>query len=137
MIVRLFRLSALGAICVALAAVLASPASAATWQWGPGTLDATHGNGACVWYTAQSACSPWNYWVTTNDYRSANSATMLCGFENNSVIRGFWSYGNGDFYCGPVNTSDVNMGGYLKAQATWWSGQTITNVFAQAQTVQG
>lgn len=83
---------------------------------GPGTS-----NGACIWYPNQAVCSPWNYWTSTDDDK-INGGTILCGYENDARIRGW--YATGSVWCGPLGPVDVGMGGYLKAHATYWSGDS-------------
>ena len=101
------------AIAVA-ACALASPSvsAAATWEyygWLPGPYD-VH----CVWYASTGQCSGWNYWAF-NDGRVYSGGPTLTGYENQSTIRGRWTYA-GQY----INTypRDFGMGGYLKAQMT-------------------
>ena len=79
----------------------------------------------CVWYRGQAACSGWNYWAWNHIERWSWSdfGTLLFGFENNNRIRGSWNEWN--------NVSETvapfyfEMGGYLTAHATWWSGRPV------------
>lgn len=119
-------------LAVAAVAALAQPSKAsAGWCWpscsgygmlGPGT---TTGNGC--WYVYSEACSGWSYFSLNGIYKTCypcdssytTSGRMLFGFENSERIRGSFTSSPGPRYVRPV---DLGMGGYLRAQASWWSG---------------
>ena len=101
------------------AVVLAFPAVAKSeifsWegQVGPGA-----GNGRCIYYVGQSACSGWNYWYQLNAANKScpNGDVVFAGFQNNSTHRGV--------YLRPCESAitypgDHSMGGYLKSGVTW------------------
>ncbi len=104
-----------------LALVFATPASAGTWSFS-GKVGIGAYSGPCIFYWNMARCSGWNYWfiMGCNDY---SGGTILCGFENTERIRGF--YVNAGQGTSPT-PSDVGMGGYILAHATWWSGPTAT-----------
>ena len=109
--------------------VVATPSAAdAAWCWpscdtfgwlGPGTST----NNGC-WYATGEVCSGWNTW-TANGINKAcapvcsngwTGARVLYGFENNSAIRGRYTYYAGVQYIYPY---EVAMCCYLRAQASW------------------
>lgn len=106
-------------LLAAIAALaLALPSTAFGWDtfriWLSSSTTSPNG----CWYQPGAVCSGWNYFTfhTFNKYES-NGGTVLYGYENNNVIRGRFSSAAGTYYIYP---SDVSMGGYLKAQSTWW-----------------
>lgn len=120
----------LALICIGLVVGLAQPSNAsAGWCWptcssygfvGPGTW------GDC-WYTTE-VCSGWNYWSVNGESKTCypwcdafgmTSGQILYGFENWERVRGRFTYYSGTRHILP---SDVAMGGYLRAQVSWWSG---------------
>lgn len=121
-------LTLLCVMVVASAAALAIPEKAsANWCWqkpepcsfGYLSFNTTNTNGC--WYSAGEVCSGWAYWYEQDFYRNYAPiyiAKTLYGYENSAHIRGLWSTGN----CSPciVLPSDVGLGGYLKAQDSWW-----------------
>jgi hypothetical protein len=119
-------------LALAAVAALSQPSHAsAGWCWpscgsygylGPWT------NNGC-WYNA-AACSGWGYWYLNGEAKacypmcdgwSNTSGQILYGFENSDRIRGRFTTYSGTRYIRPA---DVSMGGYLRAQVTWWSGST-------------
>ncbi len=118
-------------VCAAAVVALAQPSRAsAGWCWpncssygflGPGTST----NNGCWFYG--EVCSGWGYWylngVSKTCYPGCNwgetSGQILYGFENAQRIRGAFTRSVGHRYIQP---GDVGMGGYLRAQVTWWSG---------------
>jgi hypothetical protein len=112
---------------VAVALVLATPAWAGYWQYGPAWLGRGYDDANCIWYRGQAACSGWNYWYQNQYSKQTNcgcSFTYLLGFENNNTIRGRWiSQSVGYLYTFP---EDVGMGGYLKTHITYWSGTAVS-----------
>jgi hypothetical protein len=110
---------------------LAQPSTAsAGWCWpncsgygmlGPGT---TNGNGC--WYYSE-VCSGWGYFYLNGvaktcypcDSTYTTTGKILYGFENTERIRGNFTTNPGTRYLRP---GDVGMGGYLRAQVSWWSG---------------
>ena len=107
--------------------VLAVPAWAGYWQYGPASLGRGHDDANCIWYRGQAACSGWNYWYQNQYSKETNcscSFTYLLGFENNNTVRGRWiSQSVGYLYTFP---EDLGMGGYLKAHITYWSGTAVS-----------
>lgn len=119
---------------LAMAAVvgLAQPSTAsAGWCWpncsaygmlGPGT---TTGNGC--WYYSSEVCSGWGYFYLNGvsktcypcDGSWTTSGKILYGFENAERIRGSFTTNQGTHY---VRPGDLGMGGYLRAQVSWWTG---------------
>jgi hypothetical protein len=115
-------------VCVGLA----QPSTAsAGWCWpncsdygmlGPGT---TTWNGC--WYSGSEVCSGWGYFYLNGVKKSCypcdstypTSGKILYGFENSARIRGNFTMSPNTLY---VRPSDLGMGGYLRAQVTWWSG---------------
>jgi hypothetical protein len=106
---------------VAGALVVASAASAASYEWqGWVGINPSRGNGNCVnWYPSQSACSGWAYWKQLN---AANSGVdrVLAGFQNHGTIRGVYLNSGQSAITYP---EDHNMGGYLQSGVTYctWS----------------
>lgn len=107
--------------------VLAVPAWAGYWQYGPASLGRGHDDANCIWYRGQAACSGWNYWYQNQYSKQTNcgcSFTYLLGFENNSTIRGSWISQSVTYL--NVAPVDLGMGGYLKAHITYWSGSAVS-----------
>jgi hypothetical protein len=120
-------------LAAAAAAGLAQPSTAsAGWCWpgcstlgilGPGTPTA---NGC--WYYYGEVCSGWSNWILNGVYKTcyplcdaynATSGRILYGYENADRIRGNFTIYSGTRY---VRPADLGMGGYLRAQVSWWSG---------------
>lgn len=89
---------------------------------GPGT---SSGNGC--WYYSE-VCSGWSYWSLNGvlktcyplcDGYNSTSGKILYGYENTERIRGNFTNSAGKRY---VQPGDLGMGGYLRAQVSWWSG---------------
>jgi hypothetical protein len=111
----------------ATALLLAAPAWAGYWQYGPASLGRGHDDANCIWYRGQAACSGWNYWYQNQYSKQTNcgcSFTYLLGFENNNTIRGNWISQSVTYL--NVAPVDVGMGGYLKAHITYWSGTAVS-----------
>lgn len=124
----------LGLLCVTAVVALVQPSQAAAgWCWpgcssfgllGPGTST----NNGC-WYSYGEICSGWSYWSTNGVYKTCypscnwydTPGEILYGFENSQRIRGGVTRNIGKRYIQP---GDVGMGGYLRAQVSWWSGTT-------------
>ena len=90
---------------------------------------------AC-WYRYGEVCSGWSYWSVNGvsktcyggcDAYGNTTGMILYGFENYERIRGRFTVGSGKFYMSP---SGLDMGGYLRAQVTWWSGVSQINAAA-------
>jgi len=101
--------------CVTLA--VAGFAVAGVWGWQGNIGGSSHfNNGACPWYSSDSACSTWNYWTQINAANQGGD-TILAGFETSSVVRGRW-FDSGQ--SGIVYPSGLGMGGwYMKGHTTW------------------
>jgi hypothetical protein len=107
--------------------VLAVPAWAGYWQYGPASLGRGHDDANCIWYRGQAACSGWNYWYQNQYSKQTNcgcSFTYLLGFENGNTIRGSWISQSVTYL--NVAPVDLGMGGYLKAHITYWSGNAVS-----------
>jgi hypothetical protein len=107
--------------------VLAVPAWAGYWQYGPASLGRGHDDANCIWYRGQAACSGWNYWYQNQYSKQTNcgcSFTYLLGFENSNTIRGSWISQSVTYL--NVAPVDLGMGGYLKAHITYWSGTAVS-----------
>jgi len=133
MLDRMTRI-ALAFALIAAAAVtgLARPGTAsAGWCWPScstyGFLGATTSTGNGCWYYSE-VCSGWGYWYVNGvaktcypgcDYSGTTAGKILYGFENSDRIRGHFTTIASKRYIQPA---DVGMGGYLRAQASWWSG---------------
>jgi hypothetical protein len=127
---RVALLSAL--ICAAVVVGLAQPSSAsAGWCWptcsGYGILGPSTSTYNGCWYWAE-VCSGWGYWYLNGlsktcypgcDWTGYTKGQVLYGFENRERIRGYFSWVPGRFY---VRPGDLGMGGYLRAQASYWQG---------------
>ncbi|OAI54669.1 hypothetical protein AYO48_01045 [Gaiella sp. SCGC AG-212-M14] len=129
------RLALLFSVIAAAAAIgLAQPSGAAAgWCWpscsgygmlGPGTSTA---NGC--WYYSE-VCSGWGYWYLNGvsktcypgcDRYNGTNGKILYGYENRDRIRGNFTTYYGKRY---VQPGELGMGGYLRAQVTWWAGTT-------------
>jgi hypothetical protein len=134
-LVDMKRLALFFAMVAAAAAVSVSqPRNAsAGWCWpscgGYGLIGASTVAPNGCWYRTE-VCSGWGYWylngVSKTCYPGCSSTgnttgTILYGFENASRIRGNFMSMAGKRYIQPA---DVGMGGYLRAQVSWWSGST-------------
>lgn len=109
---------------------LAQPSQAkAGWCWPScstyGLLGSFTSN-SC-WY-GTAVCSGWTYWVLNGESKRCfpmcdgwgnTAGQILYGFENFDRIRGRFTVSSGTRYIRPA---EVSMGGYLRAQVTWWSG---------------
>jgi len=75
-----------------------------------------NGNGQCEYYSGDSSCSPWNYFVQTNTSNSGPD-TELAGQQTGSVIRGqYVGAGQSETIYG----WEISMSGwYSKGHATW------------------
>jgi hypothetical protein len=121
---------------------LAQPSAAsAGWCWpncsgygmlGPGT---SSGNGC--WYYSSEVCSGWGYFYLNGVYKTchplcdgynATGGKILYGYENAERIRGNFTNYSGKRY---VRPGDLGMGGYLRAQVSWWTG-TASQINAAA-----
>jgi hypothetical protein len=117
-------------LCIAAVVSLERPSHAAAgWCWpncsSYGILSPWTNN-SC-WYNA-AVCSGWGYWYVNGETKtcypmcdgwSNTSGQILYGFESSDRIRGRFTSYSGTHYIRPA---DVSMGGYLRAQVTWWSG---------------
>ena len=122
----------LALVCVGLVIGLARPSHAsAGWCWPScstyGVL--TPWTTSNCWYYA-AVCSGWWYWYVNGETKTCwpscdpygnTYGEILYGFENSERIRGRFTAWAGSRHIQP---GDVGMGGYLRAQVTWWSGQS-------------
>jgi hypothetical protein len=128
------RIALLFAVLSAASTVgLAQPTSAsAGWCWpactGNGILGPGYVSGNGCWYYAGEVCSGWTNWYLLGVYKTcypmcneynATTGKILYGYENHERIRGNFTIYTGKRYVQPV---DLGMGGYLRAQVSWWSG---------------
>jgi hypothetical protein len=120
--------------CVAAVVALAQPTSAsAGWCWpGCGTyglLGASTSTYTGCWFSSGEVCSYYNSWFNIGmaktcypgcDWNYNTTGVVLYGFENHDRIRGkFSSKGSVTLYLQPY---EVDMGGPLRAQVTWYGG---------------
>jgi hypothetical protein len=78
----------------------------------------------------QRSCGGWGYWYLNGvmktcypgcDPYNGTNGKILYGFENRDRIRGNFTSYYGKRY---VQPGELGMGGYLRAQVTWWAGTT-------------
>ena len=108
-------------VLISLALVLPARAQSGEWAWaGWLYLDSPYRSGwGCPWYNRQGSCSPWNYWTFHTSFtNNGDFSQCLTGYENGDRIRGQWIYPDQNRGSDP---SFLGMGGYLKAQVTWWN----------------
>jgi hypothetical protein len=117
-------------VATAVAAAAAPSTSRAAWCW-PGCSSfgylgpSTSTSNGC-WYATGEVCSGWNFWSSTGinkqcyprcDGNGWTQARVLYGFENAQRIRGWYTDYAVTTYIFP---SHVSMGGYLRAQVSWF-----------------
>jgi hypothetical protein len=120
---------------------LAQPSKAsAGWCWpncsSYGLLGQSTSTYNACWYRSGEVCSGWAYWSVNGvaktcypgcDGSGNTTGQILYGFESYDRIRGRFTVGTGKFYISPAG---LGMGGYLRAQVTWWSGVSQINAAA-------
>lgn len=136
------RIALLVAVAVGVSVVaLAQPSKAsAGWCWpncsSYGLLGQSTSTYNACWYRSGEVCSGWAYWSVNGvaktcypgcDGSGNTTGQILYGFESYDKIRGRFTVGTGKFYISP---SGLGMGGYLRAQVTWWSGVSQINAAA-------
>jgi hypothetical protein len=136
---RIALLLLLAAVASVVALTAPSNASAG-WCWPNcsnfGLLGPSTSTYNACWYRSGEVCSGWSYWSLNGvaktcypgcDGSGNTTGQILYGFESYSTIRGRFTVRTGKHYISP---GDVGMGGYIRAQITWWSGVSQINAAA-------
>lgn len=109
-----------------------APRAEAAWCWPDcssfGKLGAVTTTFNGCWYSYGEVCSGWNNWLVNGVKKTCypycnpfpyTTAQLLFGFENSLRIRGRVTYAADTYRIFPA---DVGMGGYLRAQVSYWPG---------------